>query len=122
MLCLDWIEHTQHGKGSSIKGSGTVSILNILSLDKSLGCQYIGHSLSIVSDYRLDDRGLIPYRGRGFFFLPLRPDRLWGPPSLLCNGYQGGRGVMLTTHPHLVLRLRMSRSYTSSHPMRLHGM
>jgi hypothetical protein len=29
--------------------------------------------------------------------------------------------VMLTTHPHLVPRLIMSRSYTSSHPVRLHG-
>jgi hypothetical protein len=32
-----------------------------------------------------------------------------------------GRGVMLTTHPHLVARLSMSRSYTSSPPMRLHS-
>jgi hypothetical protein len=32
-----------------------------------------------------------------------------------------GRGVMLTTHPHLVPRLRMSRRYTSSPPRRLHG-
>jgi hypothetical protein len=30
-----------------------------------------------------------------------------------------GRSVMLTTRPHLVPRLRMSRSYTSSHPMPL---
>jgi hypothetical protein len=30
-------------------------------------------------------------------------------------------GVMLTTHPHLVLSLRMIRSYTSSHPMLLYG-
>jgi hypothetical protein len=30
--------------------------------------------------------------------------------------------VTLTTHPHLVSRLSMSRSYTSSHPMCLHGM
>jgi hypothetical protein len=29
---------------------------------------------------------------------------------------------MLTTDPLLVLRLRKSRSYTSSHPKRLHGM
>jgi hypothetical protein len=42
------------------------------------------------------------------------PDRLRGPPSLLCNGYRvfpggkGGRGVMLTTHPLLVSRLRKS--------------
>jgi hypothetical protein len=49
-----------------------------------------------------------------FFSLPPRPERLWGPPSLLSNGYQGlcpwgqsGRGVKLTTHLHLVPRLRM---------------
>ena len=42
------------------------------------------------------------------------PDRLWGPPSPLYNGYQvfpggkGGRGMMLTTHPLLVPRLRKS--------------
>jgi hypothetical protein len=36
-------------------------------------------------------------------------------------GEKRGRGVMLTTHPHLVPRLRMSRSYTSSPPRRLHG-
>jgi hypothetical protein len=42
------------------------------------------------------------------------PDRLRGPPSPLYNGYRvfpggkGGRGVMLTTHPLLVPRLRTS--------------
>jgi hypothetical protein len=44
---------------------------------------------STVSDYGLDDRGSIPDTGRGFFFQPLLPDRLWGPPSLLPNGYWG---------------------------------
>jgi hypothetical protein len=52
------------------------------------------------------------------------PASCWGPPSLLSNGYRGvlspgvkrGRGVTLTTHHHLVPRLRMSRSYTSSPP------
>jgi hypothetical protein len=48
-----------------------------------------GSSVSIVSDYGLDDRGSILDRGRGFFFYPIRPDRLWGPPSLLSNGYRG---------------------------------
>ena len=44
------------------------------------------------------------------------PDRLRGPPSLLYNGYRvfpGGksdRGVMLTTHPLLVPKLRKSWS------------
>jgi hypothetical protein len=45
-----------------------------------------------VSDYGLDDRaigGSIPGRGKGFFLYPLCPDRLWGPPSLLYNGYRG---------------------------------
>jgi hypothetical protein len=28
-------------------------------------------------------------RGREFFSSPLRPDRLWGPPSLRFNGCQG---------------------------------
>jgi hypothetical protein len=42
------------------------------------------------------------------------PDRLRGPPSLLYSGSRvfpggkGGRGVMLTTHPLLVPRLRKS--------------
>jgi hypothetical protein len=48
-----------------------------------------GSSVSIVTDYGLNDRSSIPDRGRGFFFQSLRPDRLWGPPSLLSNGYQG---------------------------------
>jgi hypothetical protein len=34
----------------------------------------------------------------------------------LSLGVKRGRGVMLTTHPLLVPRLRKSRSYTSSHP------
>jgi hypothetical protein len=46
-------------------------------------------SVSTVSDYRLDDRGSIPVREKGFFLQPLCPDQLWGPPSLLSNGYRG---------------------------------
>jgi hypothetical protein len=44
---------------------------------------------SIVSDYGLDDRGSIPDRGRGFFFRPLRPDRLWGHPASYSMGTGG---------------------------------
>jgi hypothetical protein len=36
-------------------------------------------------------------------------------------GVKRGRCVMLTTHPHLVSRLRKSKTCTSSHPMCLHG-
>jgi hypothetical protein len=42
-------------------------------------------------------------------------------PGVLSPGVKSSRGVILTTHSHLVPRLRMSRSCTSSHPMRLHG-
>jgi hypothetical protein len=38
---------------------------------------------------RPGDRGSIPGRGKEFFLYPLCPDRLWGPPSLLYNGYRG---------------------------------
>jgi hypothetical protein len=41
-----------------------------------------------------------------------------GGPS---PGVKRGRGVTLTTHPYLVPRSLMSRSYTSSPPKRLHG-
>jgi hypothetical protein len=37
-------------------------------------------------------------------------------PGVLSPGVKLVRAVMLTTHPHLVRRLRMSRSYTSSLP------
>jgi hypothetical protein len=42
-------------------------------------------------------------------------------PGVPSPGVKRGRGVMLTTHPHLVPRLSMSRSYISSPPMCLHG-
>jgi hypothetical protein len=41
-----------------------------------------------------------------------------GPIS---RGYSG-RGVELTTHPHLVPRLKKEYSYTSTPPLGLHGL
>jgi hypothetical protein len=51
---------------------------------------------------------------------PTQPPVQW-VPGVLSPGVKRGRGVMLTTHPHLVPRSWMSRSYTSSPPKRLHG-
>jgi predicted nucleic acid-binding Zn ribbon protein len=84
-------------------------------------------SVSIVSGYGPHNRTIEVQslaEGKGFFVQPLCPHRLWGPPSLLYNGYRGvlspgvklGRGMTLTTHTRLVPRYRMSRSYTSSPP------
>jgi hypothetical protein len=88
-----------------------------------------GRSVSIVSDYGLDDWGSIPDRGRRFSSsLCFQTGSGAHPASCpmgtgaLSPGEKRVRDVMLTTQPHLVPRLRMSRSYTSSHPMRLHGM
>jgi hypothetical protein len=43
-------------------------------------------SVRTVTGYRPDSKGAIP--GRGKRISPLYPDRLWGPHSLLHNGYQ----------------------------------
>ena len=68
-------------------------------------------SVSIATRYGLEGPGIESRWGEIF---RTYPDRLRGPPSLLYNGYWvfpggiGGRGVMLTTHPFLVPRLRKS--------------
>jgi hypothetical protein len=42
-----------------------------------------------MSDYGLDIWDSIPGRSKGYFFQPLHPDQLFGPPSLLSIGYPG---------------------------------
>jgi hypothetical protein len=48
-------------------------------------------AVGIGTGYGLDGRrfGVRVPVGPRFFSFPRRPDRLWGPPSLLSNGYQG---------------------------------
>jgi hypothetical protein len=51
-----------------------------------------------------------------------RPDRPWGLPSLLYNGYWVIPGGKAATHPHLAPRLKKEYSYTSTPPLGLHGL
>jgi hypothetical protein len=96
-------------------------------LGKYLATCEPGSSVSIVSGYGLEDRETevrFPAETKGFFSQasvsrlalgPTQPPVQW-VPRVLSPGLKRGRGVTLTTHPHLVPRSRMSRSYTSSPP------
>jgi hypothetical protein len=67
--------------------------------------------VGIATSYGLEGPGIESRWGEIF---RTYPDRIRGPPSLLYNGSgvfpggKGGRGVILTTHPLLVPRLRNS--------------
>jgi hypothetical protein len=85
-----------------------------------------GSSVSIVSDYGLDDRAIgvgSPAEAKDFSS-SLSEQTGSGAHPFSCTMGTGGpfpgikrvRGVKLTTHPHLVPKSTMSRSYTSSFP------
>jgi hypothetical protein len=85
-----------------------------------------GSSVSTASDYELDDRAIrvrSPAETKDFSSnLCIQTGSeahsascgmsTWGP----CPRAKRGRRVTLNTHPHLVPRSRVSRSYTSSPP------
>jgi hypothetical protein len=60
-------------------------------VDKNPNIRNVGGpdiSVVIARDYRLDGPGSIPVRDKRLFCTLHRPDRLWGPASLLSNGYR----------------------------------
>ena len=82
-------------------------------------------TLGIATRYGLEGPGIESRWGKIF---RIYPDRLRGPPILLCNWYRvfpggkGGRGVMLTAHPLLVARLRKSLAIPPLTPWVLLGL
>ena len=93
----------------------------------SLRFTFVGRdsSVGIATCYGLESPGIESRLGRDF---GIGPDRFWGPPILLYNGYRlfpggkGGRGLALTTHRHLALRLKKDLSYTFTTPLALHAL
>jgi hypothetical protein len=78
-----------------------------------------GRSASIVSGYVLDVRA-IEVRSPAETGSGAHPASCRIGTGVLSPGLKRGRGVTLITHPHLVPKSRMSRSYTSS-PKLLRG-
>jgi hypothetical protein len=88
-----------------------------------------GSSVSVVSDYGLDDRAIgvrFPAGAKDFSSNLFVQTGSEAHPASCTMGTGGpfpgakrGRGVTLTTHPHLVTRSTVSRSYTSS-PLKCH--
>jgi hypothetical protein len=86
-----------------------------------------GRSVSIASDYELDNwmtRVWSPAGAKDFSSSLCIQTGCGAYPAsyqwvleVLSPGVKHGWGVMLTTHPHLMPRSRMSRSYTSSPPL-----
>jgi hypothetical protein len=76
--------------------------------------------------YGLDNRWF-ESRQRLGIFPPRRPDRFWGPPSLLSNGYQGlfflgvKRLGSEADYSPSSAEVKNAWSYTSTPPIRLHG-
>jgi hypothetical protein len=76
--------------------------------------------VDIATGYGLDDQGVgvqVPVGSR-IFSSPCRPDRLWGPPSLLSNGYQGvnWQGHEADHSPPTNAEVKKMWAYTSTPP------
>jgi hypothetical protein len=70
-------------------------------------------AVSTATGYGLDDRrvGVRVPVGSGIFSSPRRPNRLWGPPNLLSNGYRVpcfGSKARLRKHTYRVIQEELS--------------
>jgi hypothetical protein len=81
--------------------------------------------VGVTTRYRLDGAGSYPDGDETF---RTRPERPWGPPSLLYNEYRFSfpgvkhSGVALTIHPHSAPKLRNEKNCASTPSLGFHGM
>ena len=72
--------------------------------------------------------GLNHYRDNKFFYSPKCPEQLWGPPSLVFNGYRGyflgikQLGCAADHSPPTSDEAKNEWSYTTAPPICLHNM
>jgi hypothetical protein len=97
--------------------------LNINNFKRSVGAKSWGYSSQDLCSSWLEDRGSIVGRDNGFFPSLCVQTSSGAHPASCPMGTRGpfpgakhSRGVTLTTHPNLLPRSRMSRSYTP-HPL-----
>jgi hypothetical protein len=107
-----------------------ISLHFILTLNftlRSVVCishSYLTRVAGVAQSVRTGQPGFDPRQRQRIFPLPSASRPALGPTQppvqwvlgVLSPGVKRGRGVMLTTHPILVPRLRNSRSYTTCHP------
>jgi hypothetical protein len=107
-ICVQFIMYCSHN--FTLREVRSASHATLIK-DLHSNCWSRDSVVGIATRYGLEGPGIEARWGEIF---RTYPDRLRGPPSLLHNGYRvfsggkGGRGVMLTTHPLLVPRLRKS--------------
>jgi hypothetical protein len=118
----------QRSTGITMTTHGNLSVADPTDevLTRYFPCRRRVSSASIVSGYGLDDRaiGVRSPAGTKDFSSSLCVQTGSGAHPASCTmgtggpfpGAKRGRGATLTTHPHLVPRSGMSRSYTSSPP------
>jgi hypothetical protein len=101
------------------KFRSTVAFINIFLFLACCCVMSRDSSVGIATGYGLDGRrvGVRVPVGPRIFSSPHRPDRLWGPPSLLPNGYRrffplrkAARNLKPITHLQLVPRTRIRGS------------